>query len=366
MLVQLEQFEGPMGLLLYLIRKEEMDIYDIQIHKITAQYLNYIKKLQSFDLEQAGDFVAMAATLIQIKARMLLPTYNEEGEEVETEDPRKPLVEQLIEYQKYQDASQELYKRPLLGRDTWKRGRKENIPQTDGGIELEEKALFSLISSYRSVVKKANRAQHRISAKFQTIASRILEISQFLKPGVRVILKDLIKKEDWTSTKVLITFLSGLELGKLGYVKLFQSEDCGPLYFEAKKDIQGDVVGQVAEYDDGSDSPSTLAEVEEHQQRMELQVEEKAVEIASDEEIETAEAQIGLELMEDLGLSEEAVQSVNQEFESNDSTDGLDIDAINEVASQTLDSGLHLSQDDNLENNIEEDSSSSGESKDLV
>ena len=103
MLVQLDQFEGPLGLLLYLIRKEEMDIYDIEIHRITSQYLSYIKQLPSLDLEQAGEFCAMAASLIQIKSKMLLPNYDENGEEIEEEDPRKPLVQKLLEYQKYQE-----------------------------------------------------------------------------------------------------------------------------------------------------------------------------------------------------------------------------------------------------------------------
>ena len=86
MQIHLEQFEGPLGLLLYLIRKEEMDIYDIEIHRITKQYLEYVRRLKSIDLEQAGDFIAMAATLIQIKAKMLMPSYNEDGEEEVLED----------------------------------------------------------------------------------------------------------------------------------------------------------------------------------------------------------------------------------------------------------------------------------------
>ena len=114
--VQLERYEGPLGLLLHLIREQQMDIFNINIHQITRQYLEYIKTMRRLDLEVAGEFVAMAATLLHIKSRMLLPSYNEEGEEV-VEDPRKELVQKLLEYKKFQELSVDLYKRPLLGRD---------------------------------------------------------------------------------------------------------------------------------------------------------------------------------------------------------------------------------------------------------
>src|SRR3954468_1595754 len=121
--IQLPKFEGPLGLLLYLIRKEEMDIMDINIHEITKQYFEYIKLMKELDLEVAGEFVAMASTLIHIKSRMLLPQYNEEGEEVQ-EDPRKELVQKLLEYKKIKELSQQLYKLPLLGRDVFRRGER--------------------------------------------------------------------------------------------------------------------------------------------------------------------------------------------------------------------------------------------------
>ena len=103
--VHLQQFEGPLDLLLYLIRKEEMNILDINIVEITKTYLDYIKLMKEFDLEVAGEFVAMAATLIHIKSKMLLPQYNENGEVLEIEDPRKELVQKLLEYEKYKEAA---------------------------------------------------------------------------------------------------------------------------------------------------------------------------------------------------------------------------------------------------------------------
>ena len=122
-LVHLQQFEGPLALLLYLIRKEEMDILDINVNDITRQYLDHIRMMKELDLEVAGEFVAMAATLIHIKSKMLLPNYDEKGEVVETsEDPRKELVQKLLDYQRYQDGAKRLYERPLLNRDLFLRG----------------------------------------------------------------------------------------------------------------------------------------------------------------------------------------------------------------------------------------------------
>ena len=111
--VQLQQFEGPLDLLLYLIRKEEMDIFNINIVDITKQYFDYIKLMKEFDIEVAGDFIAMASTLIHIKSKMLLPQYDENGEVVEAEDPRKELVQKLLEYEKYKEQEQSFRKEPV-------------------------------------------------------------------------------------------------------------------------------------------------------------------------------------------------------------------------------------------------------------
>ncbi len=255
MQIQLDQFEGPLGLLLYLIRKEEMDIYDIPIHKITNQYLEYVKQLQSVDLEQAGDFIAMAATLIQIKAKMLLPNYTDDGEAETQEDPRKPLVQRLLEYQKFQEAGKQLYERPLLGRDLWARGLREDFEGDEGDLLIEDNALFALIKAYRGVVKKAHKATHRVTIDLQSIASRILEMSNRLVLGQKVEIKEFFENEEIELRRWIITFISSLELGKLGYVDLSQEEAYGPLYLEPKKVVTGDIISQVEEYEQVVDKP---------------------------------------------------------------------------------------------------------------
>lgn len=250
--VQLQQFEGPLDLLLYLIRKEEMDIFNINIVEITKQYLDFIKLIKEFDLEVAGDFIAMASTLIQIKSKMLLPQYNENGEIVENLDPRKELVQKLLEYEKYKEASKALYDRPLLNRDVWARGFREKLEVANDEIELEDNALFSLISSYRKVVKTLLKKVHKVNIKLQSIASRILEMGQLLKPGTTtrmfdLLSQDLVERID-RSRQALITFLSLLELGKLGYVGLYQTDIYGDIHIQTLKPIEGDVVSRVEEY----------------------------------------------------------------------------------------------------------------------
>lgn len=248
--VRLDQFEGPLGLLLYLIRKDEMDIYNIPINKITTQYLEYLKQMRELDLEVAGEFVAMAATLILIKSKMLLPQYDENGELLEAvDDPRKELVQRLIEYQMYQEASKQLNERPLLGRDVWARGLREELPMEEGDIIVDEGGLFALISVYRKVMKQVHKNVHNVRAKGQSIAARILEIKDRLIPGMRITLRELISPLELSSNKILITFLSMLELTKMGFTTLFQSETYGDIYIDTKRLVERNVIDRVEEYD---------------------------------------------------------------------------------------------------------------------
>ncbi len=247
--VQLPKFEGPLGLLLYLIRKEEMDIMDIKIHEITKQYLDYIRLMKELDLEVAGEFIAMASTLIQIKSRMLLPQYDENGEVVEAEDPRKELVQKLLEYQKYQEAAKLLYDRPLVGRDVWLRGTRERLDEKEDEIILEDNALFSLITSYRKVLRSIKKKVHEVKAKAQSISSRVLELKDSLIVGRKITMMELVTATEDRARQALITFLSLLELGKMGFVGLYQSEVYSDIWIDTKKPIETDVLSRVEEYD---------------------------------------------------------------------------------------------------------------------
>lgn len=307
--IQLSQFEGPLDLLLYLIRKEEMDIMDIQIHKITAQYLEYIQLMKELDLEVAGEFIAMAATLLQIKSRLLLPSYDENGEVIETEDPRKELVQRLLEYEKYKEAAKALESRPWLGRDIWTRGVRESFGEREEEIILEDNALFSLISMYRRVLRSAKKKIHQVTAKTQSIGSRILELKDYLIPGSRVSFFSLIAGAQEQVKQKLITFLSLLELGKLGFATLYQSEAYQDIWVDTLKPIETDVLSRVEEYSQiqGDEKANLLfAKTQEAQNLAEASADEfvlkdgfsetdeeeslfETTEMASDEEILQAE-----------------------------------------------------------------------------
>ncbi len=298
--VQLSKFEGPLALLLYLIRKDEMDIFDIKINEITTQYLDYIKLMKELDLEVAGEFVAMAATLIQIKSKMLLPQYDEKGEVIESEDPRKELVQKLLEYQKYQEAARLLYERPLVGRDMWTRGVRLNLDEPSEEIEVEENGLFQMISLYRQIMRSAKKRIHQVTAKAQSIASRILEIKDMLTMGTRKTLNELIGETEDRVRQVLITFLSVLELAKLGFVGLYQTETYGDLWIDLKKPIEKDVVSAVEEYgaiDNQADSLFAKAEADAAAEAAGGETEDFVLVDAEDRLGEEESAQLSLEDM---------------------------------------------------------------------
>ena len=247
--IHIPQFEGPLDLLLYLIRKEEMNILDIDVQLITSQYLEYIKKMKQFDLEVAGDFIAMAATLIQIKSKMLLPLPPEEFDGEEDEDPRKDLVECLLEYQRFQEVSKELYNRSLLNRDVFKRNQREIFKnQGESEIILDENALFSLTACYVGILRKMKRAVHRVAKKTRSIASRILEIRDRFVVDRKITLRELIDRGRDFKEELLVTFLSCLELSKMGFISIYQSRAYGDIYLTGKRHIGRDAAAGVEDY----------------------------------------------------------------------------------------------------------------------
>lgn len=305
--VHLPYFEGPLALLLYLIRKEEMDIFDIDIHLITTQYFEYIRRMKELDLETAGDFIAMAATLIQIKSQMLLPQYTETGEELEVEDPRKELVNRLLEYQRFQELSKRIYEKPLLGRDVWVRGHREEIvdDEEDGLIVIEEGGLYALISHYRRALRGMKKAVHTIARKTKSIAGQIALIKDKLLVGRQVIMRDLIETTEDIRSEVLITFLSMLELGKMGFINLFQSETYGDIYVTAKRPIDGAAIENAQEYDAATSEEVAENIFVEAVMDAEIEAEKVAQEhlahdlgedepMASDEDIASAEKEMDL------------------------------------------------------------------------
>ena len=228
--VKLETFEGPLDLLLHLIRKNELNIYDIPIADITRQYLEYIRLMKELNLEVAGEFLVMASTLLQIKSRMLLPALvDDEGNE-EEEDPRAELVRRLLEYQRYKEASLLLRERDLLGRETFARkfdppDLADLVPE-EGPLEVE---LFQLVDAFRKVLAKMPAAAiHQVAADTISIADRITELLAFISDR-RMVLFDELFDERANREFLVVTFLAILELCKLRMVNIIQEERYGSI-----------------------------------------------------------------------------------------------------------------------------------------
>ena len=228
--VKLETFEGPLDLLLHLIRKNELNIYDIPIADITNQYLEYIRLMEELNLDVAGEFLVMASTLIQIKSRMLLPAPVYEEGNVDEEDPRAELVRRLLDYQRYKEASLLLRERDLLGRETF--ARKFDPPDLvdlapeEGPLEME---LFQLIDAFRKVLAKMPAAAiHQVAADTISIADRVTEVLAFIIDR-KMALFDELFDERTNREFLVVTFLAILELCKLRMINIVQDERYGSI-----------------------------------------------------------------------------------------------------------------------------------------
>jgi segregation and condensation protein A len=216
--------------------------------------LDYIKAMRRLDLEIAGEFVSMAATLLHIKSRMLLPQHDGASVELEREeeaDPRRDLALRLLEYQKFKDLSASLNKLTLLGRDVLARGEVPDVSESSdsGELLLEENPLYSLISAFRAAMKNFKKGVHRVMGDLQSIASRIFELKELLIVGSRRRMADLITETQNPGNQILVTFLSLLELAKMGFISLFQSDPMADIYVEAQREIDRDVVSRIENYD---------------------------------------------------------------------------------------------------------------------
>ncbi|MDD5167187.1 MAG: segregation/condensation protein A [Syntrophales bacterium] len=227
--VKLDIFEGPLDLLLYLIRKNEIDIYDIPIALITEQYLKYLEMLKALNLDLAGEYLLLASTLIHIKSRMLLPE-TAEGDEEEELDPRIELVQQLLEYQAYKEASLVLDKRPQLDRDVFKRGGVEPDvihEGSDEGEALTEVSLFDLVEAFQRVISKMAPSQLMdIEVDKISLERRINDVKALLRQHGSMTFLELLSGQNGRR-QLIYTFLAILELIKGGMIRAYQSEPFG-------------------------------------------------------------------------------------------------------------------------------------------
>lgn len=218
---RLEGFEGPLDLLLHLIQKNELDIFNIPIALITEQYLEYLRLMKILNLDIAGEYLLMASTLLHIKSRMLLPK-SPNGEEEEEEDPRAELVRRLLEYQKYKQAASDLEKRPLLDRDVFIRltaGESEQEPEEER-IEVN---LFELLEAFRNVLARVKMETfHEVVLEHVSVEDKIQEILTLLERENRSMAFHRLFPEQVTRRVVVVTLLAILELVKMRRIRIFQ------------------------------------------------------------------------------------------------------------------------------------------------
>jgi segregation and condensation protein A len=217
-------FEGPMDLLVHLIKKNEIDIYDIPIAMVTEQYLSYLDWLKSMNIDFAGDFLVMAATLTHIKSRMLLPTVSDEDDD---EDPRMEIARPLAEYLQLKSAAEELSRRALLGEDTFVRQPAEVrdlIPRDEEFIKI---GLFELIDAFQQILKNIS-AEERLELTSDSISvkDRISALVDLFEEKKSLTFDELFAGAP-NKSDVIITFLAILEMVKLCLVRLAQHSQTG-------------------------------------------------------------------------------------------------------------------------------------------
>ena len=229
--VELEIFEGPLDLLLHLIKKNEVSITDIPIAAITEQYLAAMDLMQSVSLDVAGEFLVMAATLIHIKSRMLLPAGDDEADEDEGIDPREELVRRLLDYQRYKEAAQALEQREILTRDVFVRAAS---PLEEAGPRgFREVSVFELLGALKRIIDRLPKdSAHEVTLDKITVREKMTLLLDTLRTQGSVLFEALFA-EVRTRMEVIVTFLAMLELVKVRAVRIVQEELAGPIMIEA-------------------------------------------------------------------------------------------------------------------------------------
>jgi segregation and condensation protein A len=245
--VRLPNFEGPLDLLCFLIKKEELDIYDIPIALITRQYLEYINLMRELDLEVAGEFILMAATLIQIKVKMLLPRQPEEGEE--EEDPRADLVRQLLEYRRYKEVAESLVSIEDRQSRIFHRSYFEwQKPFRTKEVVLKDMTMFDLLAAFKDVLDNAPKASyHEVQPIGTTIEEQADRILKSLEGRDHVLFRDLVTAVPERMVMV-VTFIAILELIKRKRIMVRQADIFGEIWISPRSgEAPGAAVPEAAE-----------------------------------------------------------------------------------------------------------------------
>jgi segregation and condensation protein A len=257
--VFLEAFEGPLDLLLYLIRRQNLDILDIPLAEITRQYMEYIELMQELQLELAGEYLVMAATLAEIKSRMLLPRPKptEEGEE----DPRAELVRRLQEYERFKRAAEGIDALTRMERDVW--STSAELRERQAARALPQVTLQEMLIAFKDVVARSEMfAHHHIQREQLSVGERMSDILAALEAGAFVTFVQLFRPGEGRMG-VTITFVAILELMREGLIDIVQAEAYGPLHVRAASPARNLrlVSGEDASADPGAGAadPETIA-----------------------------------------------------------------------------------------------------------
>lgn len=241
--IVLPVFEGPLDLLLHLIRESKIDIYDIPIAEVTDQYLQYLSLMESLDLEIAGDFLVMAATLLEIKSRMLLPPEPKDEEEEESADPRAELVERLIEYQRYKEAS-ELFREFEIERSKIFKAGARDIEIDYAAFVLKEVKPLDLLDALNRLLSEVADGEEEVTTIARrriTVRMRMAELWRRLEAAGQGVLFDDLFEEPRGRTDIVITFLAILELLRLQRISVRQGQVFGRIeIFRCEANLDGE------------------------------------------------------------------------------------------------------------------------------
>lgn len=227
--VQLELFEGPLDLLLHLIKEQKLDIYDIPISTITKQYLEYIDLMKELNLNVVGDYLVMAAELTRIKSKMLLPQQEQEDEDESGEDPREQLIRQLLEYRKYKEAASKLRIMELKQNEVFTRNVPAQIEEGDNDIIKYDVTVFDLMVAFKKIMKELSfREDYEVTINEISITDKINFIMERLSDMVSITFDELLRSIK-SRIEVIATFLGLLELMRLNMIKIQQIKQFGPI-----------------------------------------------------------------------------------------------------------------------------------------
>ncbi len=246
--VRLDVFEGPLDLLLYLIKRDEVDIYGISIERITKQYLEFMDAFRLLDIELAGEFIVMAANLLYIKSRMLLPADQQmAGEDAEEDDPRWELIRQLIEYKKFKEAAGRLREREALQENFFP--RVPGIPElpAEANLLVEEVGIFDLIRAFQNVLNRRAETAEDLREIFEenfTVSDKIEHVIRLTTGGVALRFEEMFP-ERATRTEIVVTFLALLELIRMKQLRVRQDGQFGEIWIESSDSAPAPAVSAI-------------------------------------------------------------------------------------------------------------------------